>query len=83
MSRSIRRLGIALICLMIALLVNISFIQVFQGDNYRNKADNKRVLLEEYVRERGPILVDSEPIARSVDTGGELKYERIYPDGPM
>jgi peptidoglycan glycosyltransferase len=83
MSRSIRRIGIALIFLMIALLVNITFIQVFQGDRFRSQADNKRVLLEEYVRERGPILVDSEPIARSVDTGGELKYERIYPDGPM
>ena len=79
MSRSIRRIGVVLILLMIALLVNITFIQVFQGDTYRNKADNKRVLLEEYVRERGPILVDSDPIARSVDTGGELKYERVYP----
>lgn len=83
MTRSIRRLSVVLAVLLLALLANLTFIQVFRSDSYRNQADNKRVILEEYVRERGPILVQSEPIARSVETKGDLKYERVYPDGPM
>ena len=83
MTRAIRRLSFVFAILLAAVLANLTFIQVFRSETYRTQSDNKRVILEEYVRERGPILVDSEPIARSVETNGDLKYERVYPDGPM
>jgi peptidoglycan glycosyltransferase len=81
MTRSIRRLAVVLALLLIALLVNVSIIQVYRSDDYRARADNQRVLLDEYGRERGPILVGAEPVARSVETSGSLRYLRVYPEG--
>jgi len=81
MTRSIRRLSVVLALLLIALLVNVTIIQVYRSDDYRARADNQRVLLEEYGRERGPILVGADPVARSVETAGTLRYLRVYPEG--
>ena len=81
MTRSIRRISIVLAILMLALLANVTFIQVFRSDDYRARADNQRVLLEEYGRQRGPILTGPEPIALSEQTKGALKWLRKYPSG--
>ena len=81
MTRSIRRLSLVLVILLVALLANITYIQVFRSDTYRAKADNQRVLLEEYGRERGPILTGPEAIAKSEQTRGALKWLRVYPSG--
>ena len=81
MTRSIRRLSAVLMVLLLALLVNVTVIQVFLADDYRARADNQRVLLDEYGRERGPILVGVDPVARSVETSGSLRYLRVYPEG--
>ena len=45
MTRAIRRLSLVLALLLVALLANLTFIQVFKSDTYRNQADNKRVIL--------------------------------------
>lgn len=81
MTRSIRRLSLVLVILLLALMANITYIQVFRSDTYRAKADNQRVLLEEYGRERGPILAGPEAIAKSDQTKGALKWLRVYPSG--
>lgn len=82
MTRSIRRLSVVLAVLLIALLVNVTIIQVYRSDELRARSDNQRVILDEYGRERGPILVGAEPVARSVETAGTLRYLRVYPEGP-
>ena len=83
MTRPIRRIAFVLSLLLIAVLVNITIIQVVLADDYRDRPGNQRVLLEEYSRERGPILVGPNPAARSKETGDTLKYLRIYSDGPL
>ena len=83
MSRPIRRIAFVLGILLIALLVNVTIIQVVMAGDYRDRPGNQRVLLEEYDRERGPILVGSNPVARSKETGDTLKYLRVYSDGPL
>jgi len=83
MTRSIRRISLVLMILFLALLANITFIQVFQADNYRGRADNQRVLLEEYERERGPILTGPEAVAVSEKTKGKYRWLRVYPEGEM
>ena len=83
MSRPIRRIAAVLGLLLVALLVNITIIQVVLAGDYRERTGNQRVLLEEYDRERGPILVGSKPAARSKETGDTLRYLRLYPDGPL
>ena len=83
MTRSIIRLSGVLAVLLIALLANLTFIQVFKADEYRTATGNSRAILEEYSRERGPILVGREAVAESVETDGELKYLRQYPQGEL
>ena len=68
MNRPIRRIGLVLGVLLVALLVNITIIQVVLAGDYRERTGNQRVLLEEYDRERGPILVGSKPAARAAAT---------------
>lgn len=83
MSRQIRRLSFVFGLLFIALLANVTLIQVINADDYRSRAGNQRILLAEYDRERGPILVASDPVARSVETGNTLTYLRKYSNGPL
>lgn len=82
MTRSLRRLGVGLLVLMAALLVQLTRIQVFQAPELNAMPGNQRTQLTEYSRERGPILVDQAPIARSVATPDEaLKHLRTYSAG--
>ncbi len=83
MNRPIRRIGLVLGVLLVALLVNITIIQVVLANDYRDRPGNQRVLLEEYHRERGPILVGANPVARSKETGDTLRYLRVYSNGPL
>jgi penicillin-binding protein A len=81
MNKHIRRVAIAVGVLMVALFLNLNFVQVVKGDDYRNNAANRRVILTEYSSPRGQIVVDGKPVAESVTTSDELKYIRKYPGG--
>ena len=81
MTKPIRRIAVVLSVLLIAVLANVTFIQVFSADDLRARSDNQRVLLQEYGRERGPILVGVDPVARSKETDGALRYLRVYAEG--
>lgn len=83
MSRPIRRISLVLGVLLVALIANVTVIQVVLAGDYRDRQGNQRVLLEEYDVERGPILVGANPVARSVETGDTLTYLREYDNGPM
>lgn len=83
MSRPIRRIALVLTLMLLALLVNITVIQVVLAEDYRDRPGNQRILLQEYGRERGPILVGPDPVARSIETGDTLRYLRTYSNGPL
>ena len=83
MTRPILRTALVFAVLFIALLINVTIIQFVRVGDYRDRPGNQRVLLEEYDRERGPILVGSDPVARSVETGDTLRFLRTYSDGPL
>ncbi|MGH3486676.1 MAG: penicillin-binding transpeptidase domain-containing protein, partial [Actinopolymorphaceae bacterium] len=78
MNRPIRRIAVAFMVLFFALLANANYIQVFQAPDYNNNSDNTRVLLDEYARQRGPILVGNTEVAKSVPTTDDLVYLRKY-----
>ncbi len=80
MNRSIRRIAVAFMVLFLALLANANYIQVFQASDLNDRSDNKRVTLDEYARERGPILVGGTQVAYSVKTKDDLVYLRRYRD---
>ena len=80
MTRQIRRVTFILVILVMALIANVSFIQVFQAKQLRNEPTNQRRILTEYSHPRGTILVGSQVIAESKETTDTLKFQRIYPD---
>jgi peptidoglycan glycosyltransferase len=82
-NRPIRNIAIACLVLFAALLINANYVQFVQADNLNAKNGNKRVINEQFSRDRGPILVDNKPIAESVKSKDEFKYQRTYPDGGL
>jgi peptidoglycan glycosyltransferase len=81
--RSLRRLAVVIALLMMALMINMTYLQYVAASDIRNRQANSRVLLEEYSRERGPILLGSSSIAASIPTDDQLKYLRRYSNGPL
>jgi peptidoglycan glycosyltransferase len=77
-NRPLRRVATACCVLLVLLLVNLNYLQVIKANNYRTDPRNVRVLLEEYSRQRGAILVGNEPIVISKATDDSLKYLRVY-----
>ena len=83
MNRQIRRVAAAVGVLMLALLINLNYVQVYKSDAYRNNVGNRRVILTEYSTPRGQIIVQGNAIAQSTATSDELKYVRAYANGPV
>jgi peptidoglycan glycosyltransferase len=82
-TRSIRRLAAVILVLLLALLANVTYVQFFAAADIRAMPGNTRTVLEEYNRERGPILLGSVPIASSIPTDDTLRYLREYSRGPL
>ena len=83
MIRSVRRVALVLGIMLLALLANLTYIQYFTAADVRARSGNSRVLLEEYSRQRGPILLGSTAIASSIPTNDQLRYLRQYSAGPL
>ena len=83
MNRPIRRVGAVLVVLLLALIANVTYVQVFKSADYRERPGNQRQLLAQYDRERGPIVAATDAVARSIETGDSLRYQRVYSDGPL
>ena len=78
-----RRVAGVMLLLVLALMINITWVQFVDAGHLRDANGNIRVLLREYSRERGPILVGSTPVAKSIPTADQLKFLRTYSAGPM
>ena len=83
MNAPIRRLSVVVALLFTTLLVSSTWIQFVQAKELQERPDNRRTLLATYARERGQILVDGSPVARSVPVDDELKWLRTYPQGRL
>jgi peptidoglycan glycosyltransferase len=77
-NRPIRTLAIGCLVLFALLLINVNYVQVFRASDLDSDSSNKRARDAECSRERGPILVDGEPVAMSVASHDNLKYVRRY-----
>ncbi|MBO0840319.1 MAG: penicillin-binding protein 2 [Sciscionella sp.] len=84
MNKPLRRVGLAIVVMIVLLLANATYIQVIRGDDYRNNPLNQRVLLDEYSRQRGQIITaDGQPVAGVKVTNDRLHYLRTYANGPV
>jgi peptidoglycan glycosyltransferase len=79
----LRRVALAVMGMVVLLLLNATYIQVVNADTYRTDPRNRRVLLDEYSRQRGQIIAGGLPVANSVETGGQLRFLRRYLNGPL
>lgn len=83
MNAPVRKIAISVLVLFTLLILNANVIQVIQADSLRSDSGNTRVLIDEYSRQRGSIVVNGQPIATSVPTDDALQYLRQYSAGPL
>ena len=84
MNKPVRRVAIAMLVLFSLLVLNANYVQVVKATAYQQDPGNTRVLLEEYERQRGSIVVDGRAVASSRATPDDrLDYLRTYVNGPM
>ncbi|MFJ4769040.1 penicillin-binding transpeptidase domain-containing protein [Streptomyces uncialis] len=83
MSRCVRQTAALCLLLLVALLVNAARIQIVEAGTLDDNPANRRAAIARYAEPRGDILVDDRPVTGSKDTGEQLRYERVYRDGPL
>ncbi|CAN5566524.1 penicillin-binding transpeptidase domain-containing protein [soil metagenome] len=83
MNRPLRRVALACLVLFVLLLANANYVQVVRARDLQNRPGNARVILAEYERERGAIVVGDKRAALSKETEGDLRYLRRYPQGKL
>lgn len=83
MNKELKRVSIVVLLMFIALFTSTTVIQVVSADDLRADGRNSRTLYASYSAERGPILVDGVPIAESVPTNDEYKFQRTYSNGEL
>lgn len=83
MNRELKRVSILVLLMFVALMCSTSILQVFQVDNLNADSRNARTLYDSYSAQRGPILVAGKPIAESVPSKDQYKFQRTYPDARL
>jgi len=79
-NRPIRVLAVFCGLLFLALLLNVTYVQFVDAGDLNDDDLNRRVVDEEFSRDRGPILVAGQPVARSVPSDDQYDYQRVYRD---
>jgi peptidoglycan glycosyltransferase len=83
MNKELRRVSILVVLMFVALFASSSIIQVFQQGNLKSDGRNARVLYASFDSQRGPILVDGQPVAYSQTVDSRYNYQRVYPAGEL
>jgi peptidoglycan glycosyltransferase len=79
----IRYLAVGCLVLFLALMGNVTFVQFVHADSLNSRGGNRRVIDEEFARDRGAILVAGAPIAQSVPSRDRYTFQRTYPKGEL
>jgi peptidoglycan glycosyltransferase len=83
MNGPLRRLAAVVVVLFAALFASSTFVQFADADSLNKRPGNARTLYKEYSRQRGPIVIAGQEVARSVASQDRYLYQRTYPGGPM
>jgi peptidoglycan glycosyltransferase len=84
LDKPLRRVSIFALVLILALMININYIQGSQAERLQKDPLNGRQYLEIFNRDRGKILAGGRELAFSQSTGrSEQKFQRRYNDGEI
>ncbi|MGL4340308.1 MAG: peptidoglycan D,D-transpeptidase FtsI family protein [Rhodoglobus sp.] len=83
MNKELKRVSTVVLLMFISLFISSSIIQVAAADGLKADGRNSRTLYASYSAERGPILIDGQPIAYSQPSDDEFKFQRVYTNGPL
>jgi penicillin-binding protein A len=83
MNRELKRVSVVVLLMFVALFLSTSILQVGAAGTLNADGRNSRTLNDGYNVQRGPILVAGQPIAQSVPSTDNYKYQRTYPNGPL
>lgn len=83
MNKPVRQISVFVGVLVLALLVQATWVQFVRSDELSNHKDNKRVKIASFAQPRGNIIVGGQPITGSSETTGDYKYKRTFKDGEM
>lgn len=87
MNRQIRRMGLALVALFIAMFAQLNYLQVIRADHLANHPGNSRNAVRDFGQPRGLIrTADGRVVAESVrnpDRASNFDYLRRYPGGSL
>ena len=79
MNKPIRTVSIFCLLLFLALMINATYLQYWKAGALNDNPLNRRVQVAAYSQERGAILVGRNPVAESVPSDDEYKFQRTYP----
>jgi peptidoglycan glycosyltransferase len=82
-NRELKSVSIVVLLMFITLFVSSSVIQVVAVDSLRVDDRNVRTLYASFSAERGPILVNGEPIAESTPVDSNYSFQRSYSQGEL
>jgi peptidoglycan glycosyltransferase len=82
-NKELKRVSIVVVLMFIALFVSSSVIQVVSADELSADSRNTRTLLDSFIAQRGPILIDGVPIAESTPVDDDYNFLRVYANGPL
>ena len=83
MNRELKRVTTVALLMFVALFVSSTIVQYVGAEALAEDPRNSRTLYESYSVERGPILVDGDPIASSQPSDDDYKFQRVYANGPL
>ncbi len=83
MNRPIRRVAFVAMLMSLALLINVSASYLFRQDSLNANSQNRRVTDAAFAQDRGAIMVGNTPIAETVASKDQFKFQRRYPQGDL
>jgi penicillin-binding protein A len=78
-NKPIRTMATFCLVLFLALMLNATYLQYVRADDLNHDERNRRVAIAAFSRDRGAILVGRSPVAESVPSDDEFKFQRTYP----
>jgi penicillin-binding protein A len=80
MNKPIRTISLFCLVLFLALMLNATYLMYVRSGELTADPQNRRVITAAFSRERGAILVDKDPVARSVESDDQYDFQRTYPE---